>query len=119
MNELMFVVANAGQSAAAAGPGGLFGGMPIVPIVFLFAIFYFMILRPQQRRDKERKSMMEQLKSGANIVFGGGIKGTVTNIKDDEILVVRIADNVKIEILRDSVSRIIEKGDKVSDEKRS
>lgn len=118
MNELMLVVANAGQ-APAAGPGGLLGGMPIVPIVFLFAIFYFMILRPQQRRDKERRSMLEQLKTGANVIFGGGIKGTVTNIKDDEVLVVRIADNVKIEILRDSVSRIIEKGEKVSDEKRS
>jgi preprotein translocase subunit YajC len=96
--------------AAAGGSGG--GIQMFFPMILIFGIFYFMLIRPQQRKEKERKRMINDLKSGARVLFGGGIMGTVTNVKDD-VFVIRIADGVKIEVARGAVSRIIEKGDKV------
>ncbi len=99
--------------AAAAGPMG--GLEMFFPMILIFGIFYFMLIRPQQRKEKERRKMIDELKSGANIIFSGGILGTVTNVKDNTF-VVRIADGVKIEIARGSVSRVLEKGEKVDTE---
>lgn len=102
--------------AAPAEPGQ--GGSPLfmfVPMLIIFAIFYFMLIRPQQRKEKERRAMIESLQSGARIVFSGGILGTVTNVKD-QTLVVKIADNVKIEIVRGAVNRVLDKGEKPTPE---
>jgi len=91
----------------------------LVPMVLIFGIFYFMLIRPQQRKDKERRAMIEQAKSGDRILFSGGILGTITNVKD-HTFVVKIADNVKIEIARGAVSKVLEKDEKAvaEDEKR-
>lgn len=102
---------------AMAGPGGsgAQGGNPlmsIAPMLLIFAIFYFMLIRPQQRKEKERRAMIDNIKSGEKIMFSGGIIGTVTNVKDN-IFVVKIADNVKIEVARSAANRVIEKGEKV------
>jgi preprotein translocase subunit YajC len=59
--------------------------------------------------------MIDNLKSGAKVIFGGGLVGTITNVKDTTF-VIKVADNVKVEALRASVSRVLEKGDKVEDE---
>jgi preprotein translocase subunit YajC len=100
----------------AAGPGLPKGGLDMfLPMIVIFGIFYFMLIRPQQRKEKERKAMINELKSGARIVFSGGILGTVTNVKDNTF-VVRIADGVKIEVARGAVSRVVEKGDKIDAE---
>ena len=102
---------------AMAGPGGGQGsGNPIemfFPMIVLFAILYFMMIRPQQRREKERKAMISATKSGDKILFSGGILGTVTNAKDNTLMV-KIADGVKIEVARGAVSRVVEKGESVS-----
>lgn len=90
-------------------PGGL--GM-FLPMILIFAIFYFMLIRPQQRKEKERRAMIEQIKSGDRVMFSGGILGTVTNVKE-QTFVVKVADNVKIEVARGGVSKVLEKGDKV------
>jgi preprotein translocase subunit YajC len=87
----------------------------LMPMVIIFAIFYFMMIRPQQRKDKERRKMIDELKSGDRILFSGGIIGTVTNIKD-QILSVKIAENVKVEISRGAVNRVLGKDDKVGEE---
>ena len=87
----------------------------VVPMILVFGILYFMMIRPQQRKEKERRAMIENLKSGTRVIFGGGFVGTVTNVKDSTF-VVKVADNVKVEVLRGSVSRIIEKGEKLADE---
>lgn len=89
-------------------PGGI--GQMMVPMLIIFGIFYFMIIRPQQRKEKDRKAMISSVKSGARIMFSGGIMGTVTNVKE-HTLVVKIADGVKIEVARGAVSRVMEKGD--------
>jgi preprotein translocase subunit YajC len=79
-------------------------------IAIMLAIFYFILIRPQQKREKERRALLDTVKSGDRIVFGGGILGVVTNVKD-KILTVKIADNVKIEVSRAAVSQILSKGD--------
>jgi len=84
----------------------------LVPMLLIFGIFYFMLIRPQQRREKERKAMIDNIKSGDRILFAGGLLGTVTNIKE-ATFIVKIADNVKIEIARGAVSRVLQKDDKV------
>jgi len=99
--------------AMAGPPPGNQGGNPFamfVPMLIIFAIFYFMLLRPQQRKEKERRQMIDAIKTGDRILFSGGIIGTVTNVKGD-VLVVKVADNVKIEIARGAVNRVIQKGE--------
>lgn len=99
---------------AQAAPGGGLMQM-MLPMVFIIGIMYFMMIRPQQRKEKERRQMIESLKSGAKVIFGGGLVGTVTNVKETTF-VIKVADNVKIEVLRPSVSKVLEKGDRVEDE---
>ena len=89
--------------------GGL--GQMLIPMLLIFGIFYFMLIRPQQRKEKERKAMIADIKTGARVLFSGGIMGTVTNVKD-HTFVVKIADGVKIEIARGAVSKVLEKGEK-------
>ncbi len=95
----------------AGGQGG--GGLEMFfPMIVIFAIFYFMLIRPQQRKEKDRRKMIENLKSGERVLFCGGILGTVTNVKDSTF-VVRIADNVKIEIAKGAVGRVLANDDKI------
>lgn len=99
-------------------PAGGQSGNPLgmlMPMVIIFGIFYFMMIRPQQRKDKERRKMIDELKSGDRILFSGGIIGTVTNVKD-QILAVKIAENVKVEIARGAVNRVLAKDEKIGEE---
>ena len=111
MNVMSFLAMAAPQGEG--GQGSPFGMM--VPMLFIFAIFYFMLIRPQQRKEKERRKMIDELKTGARVMFSGGIIGTVTNVKDS-IFVVKIADGVKIEVARGAVSKVLEKGEKPEEE---
>jgi preprotein translocase subunit YajC len=98
----------------AAAPGGSGGMMNMMlPMVLIFGIMYFMMIRPQQRKEKERRALINNLKSGTRVLFGGGIVGTITNVKDSTFMV-KIAENVKIEVARGAVSRVLEKGDKIT-----
>jgi len=99
---------------AMAAPGGDTPANPLgmfMPMILIFGIFYFMLIRPQQRKEKERRQMISDVKSGDRVVFSGGILGTVTNVKDG-VFVVKIADNVKIEVARGGVNRVLQKGEK-------
>ncbi len=101
--------------AAAQGPGGPAQGqsdffLPVW-IGLMLLIFYFMMIKPQQRKEKERKALLEAIKSGDRVVFGAGILGIVTNIKD-KTFTIKIADNVKIEVSRGAVTEVLEKGEK-------
>ena len=71
-----------------------------IPLILIFVIFYFFLIRPQQRKAKEHKKMVEELKRGDKVVTTGGIVGTVDRIIDNEKIEVSIAENVKVEILR-------------------
>jgi len=80
----------------------------------MLVIFYFMLIRPQQRREKERRAMLSQIKSGAKVVFSNGILGIITNVKE-KTFVIKIADNVKIEVSRGAVTQVLEKGDQLEE----
>ena len=108
LNQLLF--------SAMAAPGGS-GGQSQQSPVFMFAwlgimvvIFYFMLIRPQQRREKERQALLTNIKTGDRVVFSGGIIGIITNVKD-KVFVIKIADNVKIEVSRGAVTQVLEKGE--------
>ena len=101
--------------AMAPSPAGGAGGAP-QSSVFMFvwlglmvALFYFMLIRPQKRREKERQALLGAVKTGDRVLFAGGFLGTVANVKE-KTLVVKIADGVKVEIVRSAVSQVLEKG---------
>lgn len=98
---------------AEGGQGNVF--TMFAPMILIFGIFYFMLIRPQQRKEKERLALINNIQSGERILFSGGILGTVTNVKE-HTLIVKVAENVKLEIARGAVSRIVEKGDKIGED---
>ena len=71
-----------------------------IPLILIFVIFYFFLIRPQQKKAKEHKTMVENLKRGDKVITSGGIVGRVERIIDNEKVEVEIADNVKVEIFR-------------------
>ncbi len=71
-----------------------------IPLILIFVIFYFFLIRPQQRKAKEHKKMVEELKRGDKIITTGGIVGIVDRIIDNEKIEVEIAENVKVEVFR-------------------
>ena len=76
----------------------------------MIAIMYFILIRPQQRKEKERRALLQNIKSGDRVLFSGGIIGTVTNVKD-KTFTIKIADKVKIEVGRGAVNQVLEKGE--------
>jgi preprotein translocase subunit YajC len=85
----------------------------IMPLIFVFVIFYFLLIRPQQRRQKAHEKLVASVKTGDKVVTSSGIHGIVANVKEKTI-VVKVADNVKIEFERSSVSSV-EKGAEVTE----
>ena len=79
-------------------------------MVIIFALFYFLLIRPQMRKEKDRKKLVEAVKSGDRIVFAGGLLGTVANVKE-QTLMVKVADNVKFEVVKSSVVQVLDKGE--------
>ena len=71
-----------------------------IPLILIFVIFYFFLIRPQQKKVKEHKAMVEGLKRGDKVITSGGITGTIERIIDNDKVEVQIADNVKVEIVR-------------------
>lgn len=97
----------------ASGTGGGQGGNPILgflPLILIVFVMYFLMIRPQAKRQKEHKAMVQQLQKGDKILTSGGIVGTVAGIKEKEsLLIVKIADNVKVELSRNSVAQVFKK----------
>ena len=103
INE-MIVVAN---TAPVASPEASPFQFPIMMLI-LFAIMYFLMIRPQKRREKERKEMLDNVQSGSRVLLTSGIIGQVTNVKENTV-VIRIAENTKVEAVRAAISQILEK----------
>ncbi|MFA5687791.1 MAG: preprotein translocase subunit YajC [Kiritimatiellales bacterium] len=87
----------------AQGGGIQFIGM----MVLIFALMYFMMIRPQKRREKERRAMIAAVKAGSDVVLTSGIIGRVTNTKEKS-LIIRTADDTKLEVLRSAVAQVLE-----------
>ena len=98
------------DSAHAMGtsPDGAEGGNPILsllPFILMFVVLYLLILRPQIKKQKNQQKMVDDLKKGDAVVTSGGVHGIITNLKED-IMVLKVAENVKIEVSRSAVSRV-------------
>lgn len=100
----MFAFFLAQAAPAPASPGsGLFG---LLPFVFIFVIMYYVMLRPQMRRQKEQAKLVSALKTGDRVVTSSGIHGLISNVKDSTVIV-KVADNVKLEIDKTAVTNVV------------
>ncbi len=82
----------------------------MVPLLLLFGIFYFLLIRPQQQRLKVHQQLVEGVKRGDTVVTSGGILGKVTKVKDDGEVLVEIADNVQVRVLKSTLSDVRSRG---------
>ena len=80
-----------------------------VPLILIFAIMYFLLIRPQQKKAKEHTNMVSNLRRGDNIITQGGIVGKVAKVKEDGEIEVEIADGVKVRIIKSTVATVISK----------
>lgn len=78
------------------------------PFLLMFLILYFLLIRPQQKRQRQQQEMLETLKNGDRVTTSGGLIGTIAGLKAD-IVVLRVADNVKIEVQRSAISSVLSK----------
>lgn len=81
------------------------------PIIVIFAIFYFLIIRPQQKREKDRRNMLSNLKEGDDIITIGGIYGRILNLKED-IVTLDIGDKIKIKVTRTAIGNVLKTTEK-------
>jgi len=83
------------------------GFAQFVPLILIFVIFYFFLIRPQQKKIKEHKSMVSQLKRGDEIITSGGIIGKIEKVSDNDKIELSIADNVTVTIIRSTVQSLL------------
>ncbi|EIJ44296.1 preprotein translocase, YajC subunit [Beggiatoa alba B18LD] len=102
-----FLIQNAWAEGAAASAGGGFASL--IPLVILFVVFYFLLIRPQTKRVKEHKKMVDSLAKGDEIVTQGGLLGKVTNLGDN-FIAVEVAPNIEVKIQRQAVAAVMPKG---------
>jgi preprotein translocase subunit YajC len=96
--------------AQAAGDGGGEAGLlSLLPLVLIFVIFWFLLIRPQQKKMKAHKSMVEALRRGDKVVTGGGVFGTVSKILNENEVQVEIAENVRIKVVRQTIQEVLRK----------
>ena len=102
-------------SAAYAQGTGIFDNqsalIQFLPLVLIFVVFYFLLIRPLQRKAKDHKPMLDALRRGDRVVTGGGIIGTVARVENPEEVTVDIADGVRVRVLRSTISNVLAKPD--------
>jgi preprotein translocase subunit YajC len=96
------------QTAPAAG-GAESSLLSLLPLVLMFVVLYFIMIRPQMKRQKEHKAMIEALAKGDEVVMGGGVMGRVSKL-GDSILSVEVADGVELQVQRSAVVQVLPKG---------
>jgi|SRR5260370_3096038 preprotein translocase subunit YajC len=92
------------QSPAPTGPGGGIGFF--VPFIFIFIIMYFVMFRPQKKRQEQQQKLISTLKTGDRVVTNGGIHGLISNVKETTVIV-KVADNVKIEMEKSAITTVL------------
>ena len=80
-----------------------------VPLILIFVIFYFFLIRPQQKRVKEHQLMVSSLKRGDEVITSGGIIGTVEKVLEDDRIEVLLGDNVKVQIIKSTITSLLQK----------
>jgi preprotein translocase subunit YajC len=110
--DRMFVTPAYAQAAGSAGAGSLIGSM--LPLVLIFAIMYFLLIRPQQKKMRDLKAMIEAVRRGDQVLTSGGIIGKVTKVGDDNVVEVEIAEGVKVKIVKSTISQVMSKTEPAS-----
>jgi len=101
------LVSPAYAQASGAGGGDVF--VSLMPLVLIFIVFYFLLIRPQQQKMKQHKAMLEALKKGDQVLTGGGILGKVTRIDPDGMVMVEIAQGVQVKVVKGTISDVLTK----------
>ena len=108
MNPVFYFLGMAGNSGGAQQQGNPL--LSFLPLFVIIAIMYLFLMRPQAKKQKELKQMLEALEKGDKVLTSGGIVGEIAGVKEKEnMLIVKIADNVKVEMLRSSIAQVIKK----------
>jgi preprotein translocase subunit YajC len=106
--------------AQEGGDGGGLGGpdllTSLLPLVLIFVVFYFLMIRPQQKKMKEHRGMVANLRRGDRVVTGGGLVGIVTRVINDGEVQVEIADGVRVRVLRHTITSVLGKGEPAKSE---
>jgi preprotein translocase subunit YajC len=107
----MFNLAYAmGAGGAGGGAGGSSGLGAFLPLIIIFAIFYFLLIRPQQRKAKQHKQLLSELRKGDRVVSSGGLHGVITGMSDD-VLTVEISPKVRVKISRGSIAGVVRRAE--------
>ena len=103
---------NNAHAAGAAAPATPAGGLAsFVPLILIFGVFYFLLIRPQQKKAKEHQQFLQNLKKGAKVITGGGIHGRITGLTDTTVTL-EIADGVRIKVNRGSIVSTVDAAEK-------
>ena len=105
------------QGTGGAGGGDIFSMM--FPLVLIFAVFYFLLIRPQQKKMKDHREMLSAVRRGDKVVTGGGIIGTIAKVTSDDELQVEIAEGVKVKISRSTLASVLSKTEPVKESEKS
>ena len=103
----MFISTAYAQAAGGAAAQPTFDFMSFLPLILIFVVFYFMLIRPQQKKLKEHKAMVDGLRRGDRIVTAGGLIGTVTRVTGDEEVSVEIAEGVRVRVVRSTITTVL------------
>jgi len=99
---------------AAPGGGAGFDIVSLLPLILIFVVFYFLLIRPQQKKLKQHREMVAALRRGDRVVTGGGIIGTISRVEDDNVVSVEIAPNVRVKVAKQSISELVAKTEPTS-----
>lgn len=102
----MFIAPAFAQAAAGGADSAL---VSLLPIVLIFVVFYFILIRPQQKKVKQHKAMVEALRRGDKVVTAGGLIGTVTKVVSDHELQVELAQGMRVRVVRSTISEVVAK----------
>src|SRR5262245_35514850 len=103
------LIATAYAQTPSGGLGGFDSIATMAPLVLIFVVFYFLIIRPQQKKQKDHRAMVEALRRGDRVITSGGIIGTVSKVTNEREIMLEIADNVRVRVMRAMVSEIMAK----------
>ena len=106
MNFMAYAMGGGGAGGSAGGQGGGLGAF--VPLILMFAIFYFLLIRPQQKKAKAHRALLSSIKKGDRVISSGGLHGLVTGLTDD-VVTMEISPKVRVKVSRGSISGVIRK----------
>ena len=110
----MFISPAFAQDGGSLGAFGSLGG--ILPLILIFVVFYFLLIRPQQKKVKEHRTMIDALRRGDKVVTNGGVVGLIRKVVSENELEVEIADGVRVRVMRAMVSSLYARSDAPDDE---